>query len=250
MTAPRNTGLGVEQPDHDDARRLAQGRRIAKERRQAEREKRAGWIAAEDILKDAGNPNALMRALKSGAVDSLFIDPARWWLKPWTVPQHIWESAQFKNGKLWRNGICLEGPHQKFVINKQQWGEFAKPHTSAQSADVPPPATDTATNPVELSPPSAEHPSQSAVGTPAPVKKRATKRAKPKAYAEHQHAHLASSTGEYASREDDEAWAKANGYSGRHVRNVLRANFFNGLPQTERAKFRKSGKQKSGPPRR
>jgi len=106
----------------DTARRLAQERRIAKEGRQAERAKRAGWIAAEDVL-NAGNPNDLIKVLKSGAVDCLFVDPSRWWLKPWTVPQHIWESAQFKNGKLWRNGVCLEGPHQKLIIDKRQWGE-------------------------------------------------------------------------------------------------------------------------------
>jgi hypothetical protein len=136
--------------DPDTVRRVAQERRIAREGRQAEHEKRAGWIAAEDVL-NAGNPNDLIRALKSGAVDCLFVHPSRWWLQPSTVPEHVWEAAQFKNGKLWRSGICLEGPHQKLVVNEQQWRELGKPAAPAPSADVPPVATHPGADPVEPS---------------------------------------------------------------------------------------------------
>jgi len=120
----------------DTARRLAQERRIAREQRQAAHEKRAGWIAAEDVLKDANNPNDLIRALKAGAVDCLFVHPTRWWLKPWTVPHDIWESAQFKDGRLWRNGVCLESPHQQLVVNERQWRQ----HLGGPSLEAMPPA--------------------------------------------------------------------------------------------------------------
>jgi len=105
-------------------RRERRERRIAREQREAHREKRAGWIAAEDVVLNADNPNNLIRALKSGAVDCLFVHPTRWWLKPSTVPQTAWEGAQFKNGKLWRNGVCLEGPHQQLVIDERHWREW------------------------------------------------------------------------------------------------------------------------------
>jgi hypothetical protein len=109
----------------------------ALDRRQAEREKRAGWIAAKEVLLNAGNPNDLIKALRSGAVDCLFVHPTRWWLKPSTVPEHVWEAAQFKNGELWRNGVCLEGPHQKLVINERQWRELGK----LPAVPAPPPET-------------------------------------------------------------------------------------------------------------
>jgi hypothetical protein len=102
--------------------RMRRERRGALDRRQVEQKKRAGWIAAK-VLLNAGNPNDLIKALRSGAVDCLFVHPTRWWLKPSTVPQTAWDGAQFKNGELWRNGICLEGRHQQLVINEQQWRE-------------------------------------------------------------------------------------------------------------------------------
>jgi hypothetical protein len=228
--------------DPDTTRRLAQERRIAREQRQAEHEKRAGWIAAEDVLEGRGNPNDLFAALASGKVQCLFAHPARWWLKPWTVPQHIWESAQFKNGKLWRNGVCLEGPHQKLIVDERQWGErLGRSAAPAPPGDMPPIVTDTATNLVE---PSAEQPSKRAVETPAPAKKRSTKRATPELYAEHQRAHLAS-TREYASQSDDEAWAQAKGCSVRHVRDVLRQQFYEGLLPSEQVRFRSRGKRRN-----
>jgi len=97
--------------------------RTAAKRRQAEREKRAGWIAAENVL-NADNPNDLIRALKSGAVDCLFVHPTRWWLKPSTLPEQVWKGARFKNGQLWRNGVCLESHHQQldlFLHLPWQW---------------------------------------------------------------------------------------------------------------------------------
>jgi hypothetical protein len=119
--------------------RLRRERRIAKARRQAYRAKEVDWVDAKDVLKDASNPNDLIKALRSGAVDCLFVNPARWWLPPWTVPLSIWESVQFTNGQLWRNAVRIEGPHQQLVVNKRQWLEcLGQPAAPVSSADVTP----------------------------------------------------------------------------------------------------------------
>jgi hypothetical protein len=102
--------------------------------------------------------------------------------------------------------------------------------------------------------PAEPSPEPEAVATPAPspastepvaadkTKKRATKRATPETYAEHQPAHI-EQTGEYASQSDDEAWAQAKGCSARHTRDVLRQQFYEALPPSEQVRFRSRGKK-------
>jgi hypothetical protein len=109
----------------------------AARRRQAMREKRNGWITAEGALKTTDNANDLIQALRSGAVECLFVHPLRWWLKPATVPQNIWEGVQFKNGRLWRNGVCLESDHQELVINERQWQQWIAKKDTTVAADAP-----------------------------------------------------------------------------------------------------------------
>jgi hypothetical protein len=221
---------------------------VAKERRQAHRVNEAAWIAAGDILKDAGNPNDLIKALQSGVVDCLFIDPSRWWLKPWTVPQHIWESAQFKNGKLWRNGICLEGPHQKLVINERQWCEhLGRPGLEAAA---PVPAEGDA---LQSQPPHQveqfDISTKRDVETPAPgdkTKKRATVRAQLGTYTNHVAEHL-ERTDEYPSEEDDRIWAQNNSYVQKHVTTVLRPQYREGLAKPEQDRFQDTAKGKHRP---
>lgn len=228
--------------DPDTARRIAQERRIAKEGRQAEREKRAGWIAAEDVLEGADNPDALMKALISGAVDCLFVHPTRWWLAPSTVPEEIWEGARFKNGQLWRNGICLEGPHQQLVVNEQQWREYltsARP--AARSPEEPSAAPESAATPaMSLAPgPQAEQPSP-------PPKARTTKRTTIEEYTAFQNDYLKKYR-VYASRKAERDWAKAKGCSAQHVRDELRPQYRDGLQPAERTKFQSHSK-KAQPP--
>jgi hypothetical protein len=86
----------------------------------------------------------------------------------------------------------------------------------------------------------AEAPSSSdKTSTTAKRKTRNTKRATPEAYAEHQHTHLIS-TGEYASRREDEAWAKANGYTRDYVRDVLRRRYYESLTVDDQNRFRRA----------
>jgi hypothetical protein len=86
----------------------------------------------------------------------------------------------------------------------------------------------------------AEAPSSSdKTSTTAKRKTRNTKRATPEAYSEHQRTHL-TSTGEYASRREDEAWAKANGYTRDYVRNVLRRRYYESLTVDDQNRFRRA----------
>ncbi len=203
-----------------------------------------------------GNPNDLMKALRSGAVACLFIHPPRWWLKPSTVPQTAWEGAQFKSdGKLWRNGVCLEGHQQQLVINEQQWGQYSgKPAAPASSADVTSIMTGTATDPVEPSPsmPPAETPALSSAPSPQaeqqlpPPQTRTTKRTTIEEYAAFQNDYL-KTYGVYASKKAERNWAKAKGCSAQHVRDELRPQYRDGLQPAERTKFQCHSK-KAQPP--
>jgi hypothetical protein len=51
-------------------------------------------------------------------------------------------------------------------------------------------------------------------------------------------------TGAWSTKSQDNAWANANGYASRHVRNVLRKSFAENLPEPERDAFQKPGRRK------
>jgi hypothetical protein len=156
-----DTDPWVEEPDKDAAR-IGKGRRVSC------RDKEANWIDAKKVLDSTDNPNDLLRALRSG-LDCLFVHPTTWWSpRPRTVPQDIWERAYFKDGKLWLNGTCLEGPHQKLVINRQQWAEHrgqlaapAEPMSAAEPSASAPPAG--------MSPTSAAESIGETIATPSPA---------------------------------------------------------------------------------
>jgi hypothetical protein len=76
---------------------------------------------------------------------------------------------------------------------------------------------------------------------PAPVA-RLPKQAPFDAYKKHQRDTNAK-TGLWASREQDEEWARANNYAERHVRDDLRSQFKNTLNPAERARFEKPGRR-------
>jgi hypothetical protein len=70
----------------------------------------------------------------------------------------------------------------------------------------------------------------------------APKQASLDAYTKHQRATKARS-GFWASREQDEEWAKANNYAGRHIRDELRPQFKETLSPAERTAFEKRGRR-------
>jgi hypothetical protein len=76
---------------------------------------------------------------------------------------------------------------------------------------------------------------------PAPVA-RPPKHAPFEAYKKHQRDTKAR-TGLWASREQDEEWARANNYAERHVRDNLRSQFKKTLNPAERARFEKPGRR-------
>jgi hypothetical protein len=80
------------------------------------------------------------------------------------------------------------------------------------------------------------------VEAPAPVA-RLPKQAPFEAYKKHQRDSKAS-TGSWASREQDEEWARANNYAERHVRDDLRSRFKKTLSPADRAEFQKPGRRK------
>jgi hypothetical protein len=64
-----------------------------------------------------------------------------------------------------------------------------------------------------------------------------------KAYADHQRA-TRRAAGRWASRDDDNRWAKENNYVARHVRDALRRQFAASLPPKDRAQFQRKGRRK------
>jgi hypothetical protein len=79
------------------------------------------------------------------------------------------------------------------------------------------------------------------VEAPAPVA-RSPKQAPFEAYEKHQRDTNAR-TGLWASREQDEEWARVNNYAERHVRDDLRPQFKKTLNAAERARFEKPGRR-------
>jgi hypothetical protein len=74
---------------------------------------------------------------------------------------------------------------------------------------------------------------------PRPPRKRAT----PAQYEAYQNANKRE-TGAWSTKSQDEAWAKTNHYSARHVRDVLRRKFAQRLSEPERKLFQKAGRRK------
>jgi hypothetical protein len=79
-------------------------------------------------------------------------------------------------------------------------------------------------------------------GDPKPPPQPAKKQASYKAYDGYQRGKK-ENTGKWSTREEDDAWAKANGYATRHVRDELRPKFVKTLPPEERVEFQKPGKR-------
>jgi hypothetical protein len=224
-------------------------RRGALDRREAQKTKEAAWldIAGALELDGAGSPANLLEACRLGKVRHCFRHKGRWW---WTKPvRHdvLQRATIFENRLIGADGSELENDHWQFQINLSDWRE----HLGGPVLEVatPGPAEGVASQPhlsQQVEQPDISNKNDIETAPANNTRKRATKRATIETYAEHQRIHLADANtgGKYASREDDEAWAKANGYAGRHVRDVLRQRFYEGLPASEQAKFNKSGKAK------
>jgi hypothetical protein len=90
--------------------------------------------------------------------------------------------------------------------------------------------------------PPAPAPSESVL-VPAPAPSRARKVASPQTYAAHQRDTL-KRTGWWATRKEDDSWAKQNHYAVNSVRDDLRREFFKALPLKDRAKIRKGGRRR------
>src|SRR5258708_26460660 len=176
--------------------RLRERREIrgARDRRQVHHAEEEKWIAPE--LASKGHPYDLETALKTGQVRCRLWHRSRWW---------VWKEATPREAiRIGSDGRSLvDSGHWELRVNKDDWhtylGQAAAP---TPSADINSIATDTATDPVEPSPPSMEQPSQRALRTaalPAPSTsqtKRAKLPAQPATYANHVAEHL-DRTGEY-----------------------------------------------------
>jgi hypothetical protein len=121
-------------PDPDNARRLAQERRIALERRQAH--SATVWIGVERALEIEGttDPTRLRMELKNG-LPCRYQHRQRWWqAKP------IEEVAPLLAG---RHPLDLQDDRWELVVHKKWWRErLGKSAAPVPSADVPPPVTE------------------------------------------------------------------------------------------------------------
>src|SRR5262249_37329760 len=102
------------------------------------------WIGIEEATSLA-RPDELFRAFESGALLCQWVHPVRHWLAPWSVPRTLWQNAYVRNGKLWRNGVCLEKQHQRLVIDVAgllAWSETRKTTSKKNSKAGAPPLHD------------------------------------------------------------------------------------------------------------
>jgi hypothetical protein len=231
----------------------ARERRHASDQRKAERIRQLGWISPEDALYIGGARRDLESALNSGVVACRFYHVSRdhggrdhggrWW---------VWKEAEPREAiRIGTDGRSrVDNEQWALRVHQDDWHAYIeKPAAPAPPGDVPPIVTDTATNPVEPSPPSAELPSQRAAGTPALAAPSTSKRKRAKVaaqfgtYANHVAEHL-KRTGEYPSETDDKTWAENNGYVQRHVTTVLRPQYRDGLAEPEQHKFQDVNKGK------
>jgi hypothetical protein len=220
---------------------VADARRIAEKRREARIAKDTHWLTVEQALKieSTTDPTRLRMELKLG-LPCRYRRRDRWWV--WKPQEEV---APLLAG---RNPLDLQDGLWELVIHEAFWRErLGRSAAPAPPGDAPPPATETA---VEPSPPSAELPSQRAVGTPALAapstskRKRANVRAQPGTYSAHVAEHL-ERTGEYPSETDDKIWAGNNGYIQKHITKVLRRQYRGGLAEPEQLKFQDKGKHRS-----
>jgi hypothetical protein len=212
--------------------------RIARKRRQAYRAEEEAWtdITGALAIETNDNPARLLEACRLGKVRHRFRHTGRWWQTKPARSDVLQRATIFEKRLIGADGSDLENEQWQFEINVSDWRQ----HVGRPSPEAATPLMAEGDAPHQAE--QSDISNKSDVETPAPTdktKQRATKRATLESYAAHQHTHLAD-TREYASREEDEAWAKSNGYVGHHVRDVLRQEFYDGLPQPERDKFRRS----------
>jgi hypothetical protein len=89
-----------------------------------------------------------------------------------------------------------------------------------------------------------EEPNDIAFASRADEHQSVKKQAALETYSKHQH-DMRASTGRWATRVEDDKWARANGYATRHVRDELRRDFANTLSTVEQVEFRWPGPRKS-----
>jgi hypothetical protein len=232
-----NTGPWTEEPDAD-------ARRIAEKRRKARIAKDTHWLTVEQALKIEAttDPTRLRMELKLGL-------PCRYRRRDrWLVWKPQEEVAPLLAG---RNPLDLQDGQWELVVHERYWRErLGKIAAPAPMAEVPLVVTDTATDPVELSPsmPPVETPALSSAPGPQaeqplpPPKARATKRTTIEEYTAFQNDYLKKYS-VYASKKTEKGWAKGKGCSAQHVRTKLRPQYRDGLPPAEQAKFQSHSKK-------
>jgi hypothetical protein len=197
----------------NNTRRKAGGNEAAyaRERREEQCAKDARWVdvdRAMEIAVETGvedGADHLRVALKQGLL-CRFQHHDRYWVSKPTE-----EVALLLAG---RNPIDLEDKYWKLVIHEVFWREYLDRYTKGPAPAEPPPKK----------------------------RARATKRATIAEYIAFQNTHLAEHD-TYASKSDEEAWAKTKGCSARHVRDVLRPKYRDGLPPAEQAHFQSRSKK-------